>query len=394
MKNILIYTNLYPNPIEPNRGCFVKPVVKHLGRNNKVTVISPVPWFPRFPFSERFKKYNIYTQIPECIQDGEINVYFPRYFIIPKMGAIHPIGLYLGTFGLIKKLHKMEPFDIINAHWLFPDGVVAAWIAKKLNLPVVLSARGCDVNHYMEMPLRHNQIVRALMNASGVTVVSEALGKKVEEYGISKEKIRFIPNGVNIHNFFPRDKVECRKKLAILKDAKVILFVGQIIPVKGITTLLEAVLMLKERAMHFKIVMIGNGQLLRDVDAFIEKHNLSGIFTLLGEIPQEELPDYLGASDVLCLPSIREGRPNVVIEAIASGRPVVASNVGGVPELVDDFTGILVPPQNPEALADSLIEALQRTWDAGSIRNQLKVGDWETSTKQYESFFTELLDKK
>jgi teichuronic acid biosynthesis glycosyltransferase TuaC len=391
-KRIIIITNLYPNSEEPLRGVFVESMAKELKELCDLTVISPLPWFPKGDFLKRFGKWHKYSLVNNSREKDGIKIYYPKFIAIPKMGIVHSFFMFIAIFSLVNKLHKQKPIDLINAHWIFPDGVAANWVAQFLKIPIVLSAHGCDINHYPKLFMRKTPIVRALAKANGISVVSSAQKTVVEKMGIVSAKIQVVRNGVDFKLFKLRDKIACRKKYGLEPDMKMILFVGQIIEVKGIEFLIEAFSSIAPINPEYKLFLIGQGHLRQKYEEVILARGLSHSLLFKGEISREEIPYWFGASDALCLPSIREGCPTVILEALACGKPIVASKVGGIPELINDKNGILVEARDPKALAAALTLALNRPWDEIEIQRSVPDYSWQAVAGRYFALFDSVLN--
>jgi teichuronic acid biosynthesis glycosyltransferase TuaC len=393
--NVLLITNLFPNPLEPIRGNFVASMVQELRDTCQVTVISPLPWFPKGAFFRRFKSWYKFSQVPERYEVQGFEVIAPKFFAPPKCGFLHPIFMLFAILPYAIRLKKAGKIDLINAHWLFPDGIAALWISRIIGMPIVLSAHGCDLNHYTKFPSRAFLIIHALKAAHGVTVVSEAQKTLAAHFGVDTAKFRVTQNGADMANFIIRDKSQCRKQLGLDENAKIILFIGQLLEVKGIDYLLDAVKLLKaEKVGNFKTVILGEGKLRKSLEAAVSENGLESVIKFYGNRNYGEIPYWLGAADLLCLPSMREGCPCVVVEALASGRPVVASRVGGIPDLVGEGNGILVSPQDAKMLYEGLKSALQRAWSEREIRKSVENLSWKTVADRYYGAFSVALSGK
>ena len=390
---IALITNLFPNPQEPIRGIFVFNIAKELINKSSIVVISPLPWFPGF--LHNCKKYYKFSLIPNEFEIDGIKVYSPKYLAIPKLGAIHTLFLFLSIFTIVLNLKRKQSIDLINAHWVYPDGVAASWVARILRLPLVLTAHGCDINLYSTFILRRPQIINALKSANQVTAISDAQKNVMQKLSIEESKITVIKNGVNFNDFTLKSQAECRIKTGLQAGAKVILFVGQIIEVKGINYLIDAVARLhKEDHFPCKLVIIGEGNLKDHYKQKVSELSLNSEILFLGEKSRTEIPYWYGACDVFCLSSIREGCPAVILEALASGRPVVASKVGGIPELINNNNGILFSTGNVDELKKALKIALDKRWNEQEIRDSIKGSSWENVADTYFTIFNRVLNRK
>lgn len=352
--NILLITNLFPNKMEPNRGIFIKQAGFELAQLCNLHVVAPVPFFP---FKSRFlQKWSMYAEIEKKEVIDGLEVYHPRWLIIPKiLASAYGLSFFFCIYSLIKKIVINKKINLIYGQWVYPDGFAAVLLGKVFKKPVILQALGCDINLYSRYFLRRILITWSLKNCKKVIVVSKALKDKIIDLGIEKEKIVYIPNGIDSNLFHPLDKEECRKELQLSKDEKIILFIGSLESVKGVDTLIFA---FEEfiKNINFKccLVIIGKGSLLEFLRKLISKMGIAENVKFIGEVDHERIPIWLNASDLFCLPSIREGMPNVILEALACKKPLVSTRVGAIPDLLqeDDFYK-LIKINSPKELCGS-----------------------------------------
>ncbi len=383
---IHVFTNLYPSPVEPERGIFISQLVHELRKRVLVEVICPLPWVPkRFAFAGINRKYP-FSVAPSGAVIDEVQVYYPRYPLLPKVSdPLHALLMYLGVVRFWKRLMNERPCSAIIAPWVYPDGVCAQVFGLRRKIPVVLAARGCDINRDIHRPTIRQQILFALRRAAHIVTVSEGLRKAIESEGICANKLSVISNGVNRRIFRIRRKETCRWQLGLNPASKIIVLIAQLVPVKDHSTFLKAFALLRKNY-HEKAVsayLIGEGPLKSALEGQAVKLGISNDIHFIGQQPHDLIPLWLGASDVLCLSSIREGRPNVVIEALSCGRPVVATMVGGIPELVEKMTGILFPPGDHVQLSKCLKAALERPWDPEIIGRSVQQLTWEVAAERY-----------
>ena len=356
---ITTFTNIYPNPEQPDRGIFISQMLNELGNKVKNIIVSPLPWFPAISIIK--KEWSTFANIPYLIENNGESVLYPKYPLIPKIsGGLHAFLIALRCYSLIKKLVRLNKIDILHGHWIYPDCVALVWIAKRLSLPVLISARGCDINHYKIFFWRRIQIKWALKHADAITTVSDALKDTIiKEFGNVGKKVFVIKNGVNTKLFSRIDKTKARTILRLEKNQKYLLYVGSLDTVKGLNFLIDALGKLKTKNnLNFSTILVGKGPLKNELEQQICNNNLTEEVKLIGAKPHKEISMWMSACDVFCLPSIREGIPNVLLEAKTCGLQIVATNVGGIPEVVDE--GVLVPPESSDALADSLADSFNK----------------------------------
>lgn len=391
---VLLVTNLFPTPAEPTRGIFVLQMVRRLRETCDVRVVSPLPWFPRWSFLRFLRGRYGFALVPREYEVEGIPVHCPKYVMIPKVSeSLHALLVLLGSWRTIVALHRAHRFDLLNAQWLYPDGVAAAWVSKILRIPTVLTAHGCDVNRDLNERSKRVQILRALKQADAVTVVSDAQRRRLVAEGIETGHITIIYNGVDSAIFHLKDRAECREKVGVTSARKMILYVGRLVEVKGLPYLVEAARLLAQSRDDFDVYLLGDGPLADPLRRLIEKSGLQDRVRLLGKKPYGEVALWMGACDILCLPSLQEGCPSVVLEALASGRPVVASRVGAIPDLVDASNGVLAEPEDSRQLSEALGRALHEDWDAAKIHASVSHLSWKRAADLYKAVFDEALQE-
>jgi len=285
-------------------------------------------------------------------------------------------------------LHASRPVDVVNGLWMYPDGVAAARVARRLDVPLVLTGLGCDINLCLEDGAMRRQILASTTQAAAIIVVSDALKDRLCREGVDPQKVRVITNGVDTTRFHIRDRRESAVQVGLGDDGnKHVLFVGRLAEEKGLLPLLEAFARLRARRSDVKLHVIGDGPEGEAARARCDARGMRDAVDFLGAQTHDQIAAWMGACDVLALPSLREGCPNVVLEALASGRPVVGTRVGGVPDLLDDRNGVLVTPLDAESMSDGLQRALDRRWDATVIRGTVSSRSWQQTAAAYAEVF-------
>lgn len=390
-KTVVFFSNSFPNDRQPHRGVFVEQRVAAASRKVNPVIVCPLPWVPKIGLLKKYPSHYLFALIPREYDYHGFHVYSPKYPVVPKVPWLSPWSMALGAYPVFRKLKSREHIDVINAQNAFPEGVAAVWLGKMLDLPVVISALGSDINEAHQDRLRLRMTVNALQQARQVTAVSRRLKQKIIDMGIEPGRVHYIPNGVDAELFNPAERSACRKELGIDDRKKVLLFVGKFRPVKGIEYLLDALRILKGRnKLDFDTLLVGSGPLEPKYRLAIESWGLNDHVVFAGNRRHEEIGTWMGAADLFCLPSLKEGMPNVVLEALACGCPVVASNVGGIPDMIKSGTGILVPAADSSALADALEKGFLSRWDAGFIRESIRNMTWENTAAGYVEAFSRL----
>jgi glycosyltransferase involved in cell wall biosynthesis len=353
---ILAITNLYPRPDRPLLAPFNRQQFRALAEHHELRIIAPVPW------TDKVRAVARLTSVPRRYvnRDG-IWVDHPTFFFPPRL-LEHTYGqFYLASVGRAVRdvLREFRP-QVLLGCWAHPDGWAAVRIARQAGLPVLIKVIGSDVLVAARNPRRRRRIAEALLEADGVMAVSHDLAEHVTRLGVSPRKIDVVSEGVDGDLFRPGDQGEARRQLGLADGGSVLLFVGNLLLSKGAGVLVEACGRLRQRGRAFHCYLVGQGRDAAALRSLIGRHGLDEWVTLAGACPQERLPDWYRASDLVALPSFSEGVPNVLREALACGRPFVATAVGGIPEISRPPAGRLVPPGDADALADALAESLDR----------------------------------
>lgn len=385
---VLTFTNLYPNPEQPERGKFISQMVDALPSEIKSVVVSPLPWCP--PISIGNSDKLVFSRIPYSASVNGIESYYPKYFMVPKVSSLfHAASILIFSFSIVNYLKKRHAVDLVHAHYLYPDCVAAVLIAKWLSIPIVVSARGSDINIFGGYKCCMPQIRWALHQANIVTAVSDAMRSKIiNDYGVNGNKVKTIRNGVDSAVIKKIERKRARSILELNPSEKYLLFVGHLQKVKGLSYLIESLKILKDSGnLNFKTLLVGEGVERKQIEKKIAKFHLQKYVILIGNKPHEEVFLWMSASDVLCLPSIQEGTPNVVLEALVCDLPIVASNVGGIPEVVDRSNSILVPPKDSKTLAGAILQGFKLKW-----LNQKKMNySWHDCAQKYADLYFRLV---
>ena len=353
---ILALTNLYPNPIQPHRASFNRHQFRLLAQDHPMRVIAPVLWMDEWTIARRKG-----PRIPrgrQVMNDG-IVVDHPIYWYTPKLLR----GLY-GRFYLEsvraafrKAVAEFAP-DIVFAPWAYPDGWAAAKLAHDDGLPVVIRVHGSDVRLLDDFASRQNGTRQALQQADGIIAVSSDLAQRVVDLGAQPDAVRVILDGVDKTIFCPGDRTAAQRRLNLAPGIRHLLFVGNLLEVKGIDVLLQACGRLRDASVDWHLHLVGEGRLRRQLVRQAEDLGIAAKVSFHGSVPHHGLPDWFRAADLFVLPSRSEGVPNVLLEASACATPYIASNVGGIPEIAVLGASRLVAPEQVEELANAITECL------------------------------------
>jgi teichuronic acid biosynthesis glycosyltransferase TuaC len=392
---VLIFTSLYPNNIWPNQGVFIKERMTHFAKLDEcdVKVIAPVPYFPAFKLNWRWQ----FSQVaPLEVRDG-IEVYHPRYFMTPKVGMnLYGLIMFLSVLSAVRKVQRNFDFDLIDAHFIYPDGFAAVLLGQFLRKPVVVSARGSDINRYSTFPIIRRLLLYTLSRADGVIAVSKALKEAMVQLGIAGRKISVIPNGVDMEKFRALSKSEARKKLGLPMDGKLILSVGHLTANKGFDLLIKAMTILFKRYPRTNIclMIVGEGAFRKELEKMVSALDLDRHVILTGAVLHEQLFLWYSAADLFCLASEMEGWPNVILESFACGTPVVATSAGGIPEIVrSDKIGLLTE-RDELKIAKAIGIALEKPWRSNDLLEYAKEYTWEHTAWTIRNIFEAILNGK
>ena len=388
---ILTFTTLYPDSTRPAHGVFVENRLRHLVASGKIQsrVMAPVPWFPGR--NGIWGSYSKYARVPAFEVWHGIEVEHPRYPLIPKIGMTS--APWLMAMALKKRVSRAiadgHEFDVIDAHFFYPDGVAAAMLGTSLGKPVVITARGTDINLFPEYFFPGRMIQWAARRAASIITVCQALKDRLIRLGIDENKITVLRNGVDLEMFQPGpDRISARCSLQA--GEKMLLSVGGLIPLKGHDLIIRALTSLP----GFRLLIAGEGPAQRQLEKLAASLGLTERVTFLGRVGHHELARFYGAADALVLASSREGWPNVLLEAMACGTPVIATNVGGIPEVITrPEAGILATERTSESIAAAIKELFSTYPDRTDTRRFAERFSWEETTAGLERLFALVADQ-
>jgi glycosyltransferase involved in cell wall biosynthesis len=388
---VLVFTSLYPNNVWPNHGVFIKERMVHFARLNgaHLRVLAPVPYYPPLSIGSRQGFARVARRE---VRDG-LEVYHPRFVMTPKIGmAFYGLMMFLSVIRTAKTIQREIDFDLIDAHYLFPDGFAAVLLGRVLDRPVVVSARGSDINQFAAFPVIRRCLRFTLRRADKVIAVSQALKDAMTRLDIPGEKISVIPNGVDIGKFYPLSRDAARDRLN-LPPGKMMLSVGGLTPTKRFDLLIKALKMLLDdyHEKDLYLVIVGEGKSRNQLKGLVSSLQLDDHVRFMGAIPHQEMYVCYSAADLFCLTSEREGWPNVILESLACGTPVVATNVGGVPEIIrSDEVGLLTK-RNERDIAQTILRALHKPWRSESLVQYAQGQAWDKAAQALYHLFESVL---
>ncbi len=385
---IAVVSSYFPTLAEPFRGHSAYQTLLPLREHAELRAFVPLVHYPAW-YTRRPREFR-YGQITPSAPPGcTIPAEYFTYATLPLAGR--PFNGELCYRQVRRAVAKFRP-DLVLNYWLYPDGYAAVRVARELGVPAVVASLGSDLRRIGDRAT--SAWTRWLLRRAGaVIVVSRELGAQAVRRGAPAERVHAILNGCDAGIFHPGDRAAERARLRVPEQAKVIVYVGSLIPSKGLPELMDAFLRLRNTHPDLMLVCGGEGPYAGELQRQAAAAGLADYLILPGQLSGPQVRDWVVAADVFALPSHSEGCPNVVIEALACGRPVVASRVGGIPELVDARNGVLVEPGNAAELAGALTSALAREWDEQAI-SAACTRTWHEVAEETWGVCSQLLSRK
>ncbi|MEM8491748.1 MAG: glycosyltransferase [Pseudomonadota bacterium] len=381
---VLVISNLFPLPWQPNRGMFNRQHYNALAEFMDVLVLCPVAWTER-------PRRGVSAFPP--VDYGLLEVHQKTYFFPPRiMRGSYGYFLWQSIKGTAIDLATRFQPSLIAASWAYPDGYAAMKLARSLNLPYVIQTLGSDINLLGEFPERATPTWNTLRQASAVTPVSQALRDKITANGVPPDKVTVVYRGVDTSRFFPKQKRAAQKVIGLEGSHPHLLFIGNLVPIKSVDTLIaaSAELLNQERLEH-TLHIVGDGPLRGNLQQMAENLGLGDRTVFHGALPHERLCDWFAATDLVVLPSLNEGVPNVLLEAMACSRPYVASRVGGIPEISGHDGCTLFSAGDAQDLSRAIRAQLIKN-NHPSVEDLL-CSDWQDAGKKLADAFTNALSR-
>jgi len=379
---VLAITKLFPNAAEPLAAPFNRQQFAALAKHCTLDVLATIPWFPGAGWLAKWSSAGKLARVPRRETIGGLAVQHPRTLFIPKLALATWGPLYAASIAPLLAPYRGN-VDVVLGAWAYPDGFAAVIAARMLGVPCVVKLHGSDINIVAKYPGPRRLSAWALPQAERIVAVSRPLVDEVVSLGVARERVTIVMNGVDSELFKPRDREAARAELG-LPAGPLAVYIGNLKPEKGVLDLARAWHEVPEGT----LVFVGDGPLRDEIETVTKP--LGGRVRLIPRQPLERMPLYMAAADIVVLASHSEGTPNVVLEALACGRRVVATSVGGVPDLItDEALGLLVPPHDPTALASAITRALREPYDAASIAKRGARGGWAASAAALHAVLAE-----
>jgi len=393
---VALFSTLYPSVARPGHGIFVETRLRELLRAGAVEarVVAPVPWFPST--ADRWGDYARIARTPSEEVRGGVNVVHPRYALPPRVGqTIAPFTLALGALGTFRALRRQGfDFDLIDAHYFYPDGVAAALLARALGRPFVVTARGSDLNVLGRDPVARSLMRWAAKRAAASIGVCNALAEVLRGWGVQASRVHVVRNGVDLQRFTPQPRTASRARLG-LDGAPLVLSVGNLLPVKGHELTIDAIAALVPRWPGLRLVIVGRGPEREALESHARARGLADRVHFAGAVANDELLHWYSAADVSVLASHSEGWANVLLESMACGTPVVATDVGGTAEVIGAGTaGLLLPRRDVASMAAAIERAWQHPFDRDVVRQHAEQFSWEATTAAQLEIFLHITGRQ
>lgn len=388
----LLFSTLYPSSARPVHGIFVETRLRELlkGGGVETRVVAPVPWFPST--DPRWGEYARMARTPEAETRHGVPVLHPRYLLLPKVGmTLAPFAMAAASIGPIRRLiAEGFDFDLIDAHYYYPDGVAAALIARQLGKPLTITARGTDLNLIPRYAVPRRMMQWAAGQAQASIGVCSALVDVLRGWQVDPTRLHVMRNGVDLERFRPLPREECRREL-VVQGEPLLLSVGLLIERKGHHLVIEALARLRQQLPGARLVIVGEGEERARLQALVDSLGLREAVQLAGAVPNDQMARWYSAADLLVLASSREGWANVLLESMACGTPVVASRIWGTPEVVaQPVAGTLFDPRTAEALAAAVSAQWQSMPERQAVRAYAQGFGWEATSRAQRELFSAL----
>lgn len=387
MPSLLTVTTLFPNPVQPTHGAFVATRLGKLLAAGEIDgeVIAPVPWLPPLV---NYPSLGPLARVPRVRRWENITIHHPRYLVVPKIGMkLTPHTLFWTLKGTLEKLLAQgRHFDLIDAHYFYPDGVAAVALAKHFGIPVSVTARGTDLNLIPKYPAPRRMICEAAERADGLITVCQALKDRLVDLGTPPERVTVLRNGVDLDLFKPMDRDIARADLSLTR--RTLGSVGWLVERKGHHHAIRALPALPDT----DLLIVGEGPERSALERLAAAEGVHDRVRFLGRVEQTHLPKIYSALDALVLASSREGWANVLLEAMACGTPVVASAVWGTPEVVTTpEAGVLMKRLDQQGVVEGVTRLFSSYPERAETRRYAERFSWDATTQGQLDLFRQIL---
>lgn len=393
---LIVFSSLFPNATQPNAGLFIRERMFRVGKQLPLVVVSPKPWFPGQGLIRLFRPH--YRPLPARTEtQAGVEVIFPRFLAIPGMlRGLDSLFMAIGSYLTLRRL-KARGYNLIDAHFAYPDGHAAVRLGRWLGLPVTVTLRGTEVPQSRN-PALVPKLREVFRDADKVITVSDSLRQLAFSLGLAEARGQVVGNGVDADRFMPVPRTEARQRFGLSDTARVLITVGGLVERKGFHRVIACLPALLEKHPELHYLIVGGpcpeGDMTQALKDQVAQLGLTERVHFLGPIAPDDLKWPLSAADVFVLSTRNEGWANVILEAMACGLPVVASDVGGNREVVcRECLGEIVLFDDQSALINSLDRTLNRQWDKQAIRAYAEANSWDTRVSVLAKLFRQILSR-
>lgn len=394
---ILVFSSLFPFPGDPSAGVFIRERMFRVGEHLPIVVVSPKPWSPFDGLIRRFRP-RFRPVAPRVEVQRGVTVHAPRFFSPPGVfKAWDSTFMALGSYLTLRRLRREFDFNLIDAHFGYPDGHAASLLARWFRVPLTITLRGSE-RTYAETPAFRKRIAAGLRAADKVFGVSDSLRRLAVSLGAPEARTLAVGNAVDSQRFQPVDRAEARRRLGLNDTDPVLISVGWLIERKGYHRVIEILPELVRRHPDLRYLIVGGAPGADDTETRLKRQvadlGLERHVRFLGPMPSDQLKGPLSAADLFVLATRREGWANVFLEAMACGLPVVTTDVDGNPEVVcKPELGEIVPFGDADALREAIHRGLEKPWDRAAIRAHAEANSWDRRVDTLCACFREVVEE-
>lgn len=391
--HLLLFSTLFPSVVQPQAGLFIRERMFRVAHELPLQVVSPQPWFPGQGLIRRFRP-GYRPQASAVEQQHGITIHHPRFLALPGIGRRWDgLSMALCCWPLLRRLRAAGQVDLIDAHFGYPDGYAAVLLGRWLKRPVTITLRGTEVPH--ARGVQRSRLRQAVTGATQLFTVSDSLRRLALELGAAPERVLVVPNGVDRSCFHPLDRQAARAELGLPAQARILITVGGLVERKGFHRVIAALPTLLQRHPQLHYLLVGGpcaeGNIEPQLREQVRELGLEERVHFLGPLPPQRLRLPLSAADLFVLPTRNEGWANVLLEALACGLPVVASDVGGNAEVINDARlGTIVALEDQAALIAAIDDWLGREVDQDYLADYVERNGWEQRVRTLVQQFRRL----
>lgn len=387
----MVLSSLFPNSKEPSAGLFIRERMHRFANMTDIFVVSPKPWSPFDPLIRLIKPD--YRVAPIATEEAlGMEIHFPRFFALPYVGRRFDAWFMGRAVAAYLKKHQLQSrFQHIDAHFTFPDGVAGAYLKTEFSKSLTITMRGTELPHSSHKS-KADQMKKAWAAADKVISVSDSLRQHAIRLGTNADKTVVVGNGVETKRFFPILSHGLRERIGIPDDAKVMVTIGGLVDRKGFHRVIDALPKLSNDNIHYLIIggATKEGDNSEQLKRQVEKLGLNNRVHFLGKKKPDELREYLSAADLFVLMSTNEGWANVILESMACGTPVLASNVGGNAEVVSKPSLGKIIELDDQQLIHALDEMFAKAWQAEELIEYANQNSWDSRIEHLSNIFIQI----